>query len=85
MTNTVQGKVVNVHHHGHTIYGNPMMSVTLRVLGTNGQEETYRISNDSELVYSIENPEHKTRDMIYELTRAGRLSGYFTDPYRILD
>jgi len=82
MPNTVQGKVVSTQRHGHTIYGNPIMSVTLRVLGT-GEEKTYRISDNAGLVYCIENAEHRDRPMIYELTRAGRLSGYFTDPYTL--
>lgn len=82
MSNTVQGRVVRTQRHGHTLYGNPMMSVTLRILGT-GEEQTYRISNDAGLVYCIENAEHRERDMVYDITRAGRLSGYFTDPYTL--
>ena len=64
---TVTGKVVNTIRHGHTYYGNPMMSVTL----DNG--ETYRITNDAGIAYSIENLEYKETAHTFILTRAGRI------------
>ena len=66
--NTVTGKVTAVKRHGHTVYGNPMMSVQL------GGGEWFRISNDSGLVYGIENREYRDESHAFALTRAGRIS-----------
>ena len=66
---TVSGKVIGITRHGHTVWGNPIVSVTL----DNG--ETYRVSNDAGIVYGIGNSEYRERAHTFELTRAGRLSG----------
>jgi len=65
---TITGKVVRVIRHGHTYYGNPMMSVQLDT------GETYRISNDAMLAYGIENSEFRDTPHTFALTRAGRIS-----------
>lgn len=68
---TITAKVVRVIRHGHTVYGNPMMSV---VLDTEPDTQ-YRLSNNASLVYAIENPEFRERLHVFTLTRAGRISG----------
>jgi len=65
---TITGKVTRVIRHGHTVYGNPMVSV---VLDTG---ESYRISNDAGLAYGIENREFRDTPHTFALTRAGRIS-----------
>lgn len=67
--NTVTGRITATKRHGHTYYGNPMMSVQIE------GGEWYRISNDSGIVYGIENPEYRETPHVFELTRAGRISG----------
>jgi hypothetical protein len=76
-TNSVTGLVIGVKRHGHTINGNPIMSVTLST-PTEGYPgvATFRISNDSGLVYEIENPEYRDTPHIFDVTGAGRISGY---------
>lgn len=79
MTDTyVSGRVVKTRHHGHTYYGNPMMSIML----DSHPGEWFRISNDSSLVYGIDNPEYKLHSHTFDLTKAGRISGYnrLTEP-----
>lgn len=66
---TVTGKVVRVIRHGHTYYGNPIMSITL----DNG--ETYRITNNSGIVYAIENRDYRDAAHTFRLTHAGRIAG----------
>lgn len=66
---TVTGRVTGIKRHGHTYYGNPMMSVQL------DGGEWYRISDNAGIVYGIENPEYRDAPHVFELTRAGRLSG----------
>lgn len=68
---TITGKVTAVKRHGHTKYGNPTMSIQLDTTG----DTWHRISNDSGLVYGIENSEWKLTPHTFELTAAGRLSG----------
>lgn len=70
--NTVTGKVVRVIRHGHTVYGNPTMSV---VLDTDEWGVSHRISDNASIVYGIENPEYRESAHTFELTRAGRISG----------
>lgn len=65
---TVTGKVTAIKRHGHTIYGNPMMSIQLN------SGEWYRISNDAGIVYAIENREFREGAHTFALTRAGRIS-----------
>ena len=66
----VTGRVVDTHRHGNTVYGNPIYSVTL----DNGQ--TYRISDNASLNYGIANAEYRDVPHVFDLTRAGRISGY---------
>jgi len=67
--NTITGKVTAVKRHGHTVYGNPMMSIQI------DGGEWLRISNDASIVYGIENPEFREIPHVFALTRAGRISG----------
>ena len=79
MNNTyVSGRVIKTRHHGHTYYGNPIMSI---VLDSHPYRE-FRISDNSMLVYGIENPEYKVDSHTFDLTKAGRISGYhrLTEP-----
>lgn len=75
MAATVTGLVVSTRRHGHTINGNPMISVTLSTStrGYDGITE-FRISNDAMLAYGIENPEYRDIPHVFALTRAGRIS-----------
>jgi hypothetical protein len=66
--NTITGKITNVKRHGHTVYGNPMVSVQI------DGGDWYRVSYDSGLVYGIENPEFRETPHVFALTRAGRIS-----------
>ena len=76
----ITGKVVGTIRHGHTIYGNPTMSVKLELLTIDGTPVsgynvvTVRIQNNSGIVYGIENREYKEYAHEYTLTRAGRIS-----------
>jgi hypothetical protein len=72
---TITGRVISTERHGHTIYGNPMISLTLApIFASDGYTETYRISNDASLVYAIENSEYRNKPHTFALTRAGRIS-----------
>ena len=77
---TVTGTVASVIRHGHTVYGNPIMSVTLVVARIDGipvsseSLVTVRISDNASLVYGIENPEYRDEPHTFALTRAGRIS-----------
>lgn len=65
---TITGKVTAVKRHGHTIYGNPMMSIQI------DSGDWYRISDNAGLVYAIENREYREHAHTFALTRAGRIS-----------
>lgn len=71
MSNTVVAKVIRTIRQGHTVYGNPIISVVLDTDPTT----PYRISDNASLVYAIENPEFKQQMHVFKLTRAGRISG----------
>ena len=72
----VTGTVERVERHGHTVYGNPIMSVYLAATSVDGQDQSglYRISNNASIVYGIENPEYRETPHTFALTRAGRIS-----------
>lgn len=70
---TAQATVVQVIRHGHTIYGNPIMSVVLQYDDT--ERDTFRISDNASIVYEIENPEFREQPHTFTLTAAGRISG----------
>jgi hypothetical protein len=70
---TAQATVVAVTRHGHTVYGNPIMTVVLQYDDT--ERETFRISDNASLVYEIENPEFREQPHTFTLTAAGRISG----------
>jgi len=78
---TVTGTVRSVIRHGHTMHGNPIMSVVLDVTAIDGTPAesstgvTIRISDNSGIVYGIENAEYRETAHTFELTRAGRISG----------
>lgn len=85
----VTGKVVGVIRHGHTVYGNPTMSVRIAVESVDGTPTgvvqgdgttrlspilcTIRIQDNSGLVYGIENAEYRDEVHEYTLTKAGRV------------
>ena len=77
---TVTGTVANVIRHGHTVYGNPMMSLALvvsQIDGTPAESEalvTVRVSDNASMVYCIDNPEYRSEPHTFALTRAGRIS-----------
>ena len=71
MANTIAGKVVHVKRHGHTVYGNPIISVSL---DTDGYGQWHRISDNASLAYAIENAEYRDVAHTFALTRAGRIS-----------
>lgn len=72
----VTGRVIRVQRHGHTYYGNPMKSVHLECASVEGKDHSgiYRISDNSSLVYEIENGEFRDEPHTFVLTRAGRIS-----------
>ena len=69
--NSVSGRVIDTLRHGTTIYGNPMMSIRL----DSHPYEWFRISDNSSLVYGIDNQEYKLHSHDFKLTKAGRISG----------
>ena len=83
MLDTITGTVTKVTRHGHTINGNPMMSLHLMLSepyvnawGTwnAGDPIVVRMSNDASLAYAIENSEYRESPHMFALTRAGRIS-----------
>jgi hypothetical protein len=70
-THTVTGTVVRVIRHGHTLYGNPTMSI---VLEGDPWGVTRRIQDNAGLVYEIENREYREGPHMFALTRSGRIS-----------
>lgn len=85
-TQSITGKVTRVIRHGHTIYGNPIMSIVLDMSEIDGipaesvAPVTVRISDNASLVYGIENPEYREKNHTFDLTAAGRISGYVRHP-----
>ena len=71
MASTITGKVIHTKRHGHTIYGNPILSVYLDADAGTGW---YRISDNASLVYAVENAEFRDVSHTFALTRAGRIS-----------
>lgn len=79
MTDTyVSGRVIKTRRHGHTYYGNPIVSVAL----DSYPYAWFRISDNSMLVYGIDNSEYKLHFHDFKLTKAGRISGdhHLTEP-----
>ena len=74
----VSGRVIKTRCHGLTYYGNPMMSIML----DSHPCEWFRISDNSGLVYGIDNREYREHSHDFKLTKAGRISGYhrLTEP-----
>lgn len=70
---TVTGLVERVERMGHTVYGNPIMRVYVHT-GDMATTGVYRISDNSALVYEIENPEFKSEPHTFALTASGRVS-----------
>lgn len=68
---TITGRVVGVKRHGHTVYGNPMMSVAL---DSSDPWAWYRLSDNASLSYGIEDVEYRVKSHTFALTRAGRIS-----------
>lgn len=71
MAHTISGRVTRVIRHGHTVYGNPIMSI---VLDGDDWGTSHRISDNASMVYEIENPEFREDVHTFALTRAGRIS-----------
>ena len=79
MTDTyVSGRVIKTRCHGTTLYGNPIMSITL----DSHPCAWFRISDNSGLVYGIGNRTYREVSHDFKLTKAGRISGYnrLTEP-----
>jgi len=70
-TKTLTGTVARVVRHGHTVYGNPIMSL---VFDDDEWGVSHRISDNASMVYEIENPEFREESHTFALTRAGRIS-----------
>lgn len=73
---TVTGIVTRVERTGHTVYGNPIMVVSIE--GVDAGEYgfgRFRISDNASLVYAIENPEFRESEHTFKLSAAGRISG----------
>ena len=70
---TITGLVERVERIGRTYYGNPIIRVYVHT-GDMATTGVYRISDNSALVYEIENPEFKSEPHTFALTRAGRIS-----------
>ena len=79
ITNTITGKVIRVIRHGHTLYGNPTMSLVLELHTIEGvpvepyTPVTVRIQDNSGIVYGIENRDYRELAHKYTLTNAGRI------------
>jgi len=79
---SIAGRVVGVQRHGHTVNGNPKMSVQIEITAIEGKPAssgvpvTMRISDDAGLVYAIENAEYREQVHEFDVTAAGRISGY---------
>lgn len=71
---TITGIVTKVIRHGHTVNGNPTMSVTIQSSEGWSTHAPLRISSDAILVYAIENSEFRNEPHTFALTRAGRIS-----------
>lgn len=70
---TITGRVTATKRIGTTLYGNPIMAITL---DTDTWGTWHRISDNSGLVYSIDNPEFKETAHTFDVKpRSGRLSG----------
>lgn len=68
-TKTVVGKIIDVKRHGHTVYGNPTMSIALDTVPFH----YFRIQDNSSIVYGIENRDYKEIEHEYTLTKSGRI------------
>lgn len=71
MNNTITGKVTATKRHGHTAYGNPVMSIQFDT----APGAWFRISDNAGIVYAIENREYRDTPHTFTLNRAGRISG----------
>ena len=73
---TITGTVNYVQRHGHTVYGNPMLSISIATdeVNANAGYAIVRISNNAALVYEINNAEFRDTPHTFALTRAGRIS-----------
>lgn len=79
---SIAGRVVGVQRHGYTASGNPKMSVQIAITqiegtpASSGVPVTMRISDNAMLVYAIENSEYREKVHEFDVTAAGRISGY---------
>lgn len=77
---TVTGTVQHIQRHGHTYYGNPMMTLMLEVTAIDGTPAesaslvSIRVSNNAALVYEIGNAEYRETPHTFAITKAGRIS-----------
>lgn len=72
---TITGTVTRVERKGHTVYGNPIMVLSIEGEGIGDYGYgTFRVSDNASLVYAIENPEFREQPHTFALTRAGRIS-----------
>lgn len=74
MQNAITGKVVSTRRAGTSMMGNPSYDVTIATEA--GDIVTLRTSSDSSIAYAITNPEFRDESHTFNLTRAGRITGY---------
>lgn len=72
-TKTITGTVSRIIREGHTVYGNPIMRISVRQVNAESPA-WFRISDNASMVYEIENPEFREESHTFALTRAGRIS-----------
>lgn len=72
---TITGTITRVERKGHTVYGNPIMVLSIEGEGIGDYGYgTFRVSDNASLVYGIENAEYREQPHTFALTRAGRIS-----------
>lgn len=70
---TITGTVSNISREGHTVYGNPIIRVSIRQVNAESPA-WFRISDNAQLAYQIGNGEFREQPHTFALTRAGRIS-----------
>jgi hypothetical protein len=78
--NSVRGLVTHVETVGHSNTGNPTKRVTIEHVDAYGKplgiQHSYLTASNTGLAYGIDNSDYRLRPHEYDLTKAGKLSGY---------